>query len=493
MWRRSLTIASVLALFVVAAMPVQAGWVPDPPVFTAEDIGGPGVAGSTVGTFPGPITVTGGGGDIWGNSDQFHYYHAPWDGDFIATARLVSQQNTDGWAKGGIMLRETNAAGSIHTHVSATPGNLVGLQWRDSTAGGSGSMQFGGSPNTTTDGSAPVWMRLERAGDTLTGSWAPDASGAPGAWTTGGSHTIGAMPSTAELGLSVTSHNNGTSSAVVFDNIQVVAPSTIVAEIGIVAPDNPRVIGRAYALDPDTAEVLGPVHWKIERLVGLTQPGLMNEWYYNETFTPPTIVPPFRTDSVDRGDSVYPDELGWGAGNRDNFSVRYTARFYADHDGTYAFQEHVDDECWLVIDGNEELHDTDWGNYSDTSVALTMGWHDLEFRTREGGGGDFAHLSWDPAGGTDWQIMHTDDAMFESGVLVPQLLAEGFWNVGDPMDPDFFGLFLSQPEEYRLRLTVDFVGRTAIAEGTFMGVPEPATCLLLGGGLLALIRRRRRA
>jgi len=76
---------------------------------------------------------------------------------------------------------------------------------------------------------------------------------------------------------------------------------------------------------------------------------------------------------------------------------------------------------------------------------------------------------------------------------VGELLAEGYGNIGDDVISGFFGVILGQPEWYHLRLTVDYGGSTFIVEDSFFGVPEPATCLLLGGGLLALVRRRRRS
>jgi hypothetical protein len=279
-----------------------------------------------------------------------------------------------------------------------------------------------------------------------------------------------------------------------FDNFQVGNWETQ-AMLGVVAPLKPTVIGKAYAQDRDTGDPLGPAHWKIERMVTheYDGPGVKNEWFPNESHTPPLLVSPFATDSIDRGNYSYPPETGW-SGNKDHFSVRYTAEFYADHDGDYAFEEHVDDEAWLVIDGTEELHNTQWNVDTSVVVPLTTGWHTLEFRTREGGGGDYARLRWDPAGGTDWEVMDILNAQFRTSFdyTVAELLAEGVYNVGDPFTMGDFGFFLDQPEEYVLRLTVDYQGETTVVEDTFMGLPEPATCLVLGAGALTLAVRRRR-
>jgi hypothetical protein len=79
-----------------------------------------------------------------------------------------------------------------------------------------------------------------------------------------------------------------------------------------------------------------------------------------------------------------------------------------------------------------------------------------------------------------------------TGWAVGELLGSGTVNVGGPLlDGAFPGIWLSQPEAYFVRMTVDYGGSQAVATATFLGVPEPATCLLLAGGLLALARRRR--
>jgi hypothetical protein len=48
-------------------------------------------------------TVSGGGSDIWNAADQFNLASTTFDGDGTITTNLASLQNTDPWAKAGVM------------------------------------------------------------------------------------------------------------------------------------------------------------------------------------------------------------------------------------------------------------------------------------------------------------------------------------------------------------------------------------------------------
>jgi len=108
-----------------------------PTSMTCQDIGAPALAGDQtirdaqylegLVNFP----VRGGGADIGGTSDQFHYVHAPFMGDGSVSARISSQQNSDPWAKAGVMLRASTDPASPYYFVMITPGNGVNVQYRD--------------------------------------------------------------------------------------------------------------------------------------------------------------------------------------------------------------------------------------------------------------------------------------------------------------------------------------------------------------------------
>ena len=124
----------LLSLFLPLAEPAWAGL---PSGWTDADIGSPGLAGSATYTN-GNWTVTGGGGDIWGTSDQFNYASTSMVGDGTMIARVTSLQNSEpgsGWSKAGLMFRNDSTAGSVNVSIVATFGEGVSFQWRP-TAGG---------------------------------------------------------------------------------------------------------------------------------------------------------------------------------------------------------------------------------------------------------------------------------------------------------------------------------------------------------------------
>lgn len=81
--------------------------------WTSEDIGAPSSSGSSsYNAATDTFAVTGSGTDIWGTSDQFQFVHRTLSGSGVIVACVASVQNTNGWAKAGVMLRESTAAGS---------------------------------------------------------------------------------------------------------------------------------------------------------------------------------------------------------------------------------------------------------------------------------------------------------------------------------------------------------------------------------------------
>lgn len=188
------------------------GSVEEPPPDTggnegwnSQDIGAVAAAGSTSGGTDAVLTLTGSGADIWGSADEFRFHSRSWTGDGEFIARVGSLTQTNGWAKAGIMLRESAQAGARHVFIAITPGNGVQFQRRAATSSESTS----GSWST-----APRWLRLVRSGNVFTGYESADGVN----WTHVGAATI-ALPAAIHAGFAITSHQDGVLGTATFDQI----------------------------------------------------------------------------------------------------------------------------------------------------------------------------------------------------------------------------------------------------------------------------------
>ena len=212
--------------------PARSSW-------TSRDIGSVDFEGGAVNSN-GLYLVRGGGTDISGTNDSFHFMYVPLSGDAQLTARALSQAPTDPWAKAGIMLRETLDPASRHASIFVTPSSGLSFQWRPNAGGAT-------SSNGTLPGAAPFWARLVRSGPDLAGY----ISGNGTNWTPAGSIGLNGLGPLAYWGLAVTAHNNSTSSVAVFDTVAVhslVSISTVPdqsAFLGAAVPAIPFTVGSA--------------------------------------------------------------------------------------------------------------------------------------------------------------------------------------------------------------------------------------------------------
>lgn len=179
-----------------------------PTPWADQDIGAVGVTGSSA-SSSGTFTVNASGTDIWDLSDQFHYVYQPLTGDGTIIARVTAVQNTNPWAKAGVMIRETLANNSTHAMMILTPANVLSFQNRLTTGAGSGSTSGGNA-------SAPYWVKIVRSGSTFSGYKSANGT----TWTLVGSVTI-SMGTNAYFGLALTSHNNTVVCQSTMDNVTV--------------------------------------------------------------------------------------------------------------------------------------------------------------------------------------------------------------------------------------------------------------------------------
>jgi hypothetical protein len=183
-----------------------AGNLPAP--WQSADIGAVGLAGGA--TFSdGTFTLQGAGSNVAGSADAFHYAWRPLDGNGVFIARL-NLRVIGGVAddKVGIMLRESTAPNSRNLAVFLDDLYDLGrASWR-ATNGGST------TPADGVAGHVPVWFKIDRSGDTVSGYQSNDGV----TWNLITTQTI-AFPSGILAGLFVCSRNTDALDFSGFDNV----------------------------------------------------------------------------------------------------------------------------------------------------------------------------------------------------------------------------------------------------------------------------------
>jgi hypothetical protein len=180
-----------------------------PSPWLSADIGAVGLSGAgsyNYGTAT--FTLKGSGSDIWGTADTLEYVYRSMTGDGTIVARLATFHGGGGWAKSGVMMRETLGADSANALMSITKANGANFQYRISTGGTSAN-----APRIAGVG-VPQWVKLVRAGDTFTGFYSADGA----TWTEVGSVII-PTASTLYVGLTVCNNNNTWLGTYRFDSV----------------------------------------------------------------------------------------------------------------------------------------------------------------------------------------------------------------------------------------------------------------------------------
>jgi regulation of enolase protein 1 (concanavalin A-like superfamily) len=189
----------------VGAPALPGGW-------TSQDIGAVGVPGSATHSA-GAFTVKGAGADVWGTSDAFHFAFRTLNGDGTIVARIASIQGTQAWTKMGVMIRASTDPSAAYAFMLVSTAKGLAFQRRTSH-GALATHTSGGA------GTAPRWVRLDRAGNTITAAVSADGA----AWTTVGSDTF-TMPATVLVGLAANGNTTTALATGTFDNVTVAAPA----------------------------------------------------------------------------------------------------------------------------------------------------------------------------------------------------------------------------------------------------------------------------
>ncbi|WP_051450568.1 ABC transporter permease subunit [Actinospica robiniae] len=142
-------------------------------------------------------------------SDSFYFVHQNLDGDGSITVRVESLTDTleaegphesapdagshETWGKAGILIKAGSTPGSSYAAVMATSGHGIRMQW-DYTH------DVAGRPAAANE-SDPGWLRLTRAGDTITGYESADAK----SWTKLSTVTLPGLSPGIQAGMFATS------------------------------------------------------------------------------------------------------------------------------------------------------------------------------------------------------------------------------------------------------------------------------------------------
>jgi hypothetical protein len=282
-WKKFLLTATLAAFAVQSATAAV-------PNLTNTDVGFPSLPGSMqVTTENGDkvYTIVGGGDDIWGSSDNFHFAYFPVTGNFDYVVRVRSLEGPDAWTKAELMAREDNGSGfpdggdrHISQMTTRTGGqNQIAIQWRHTANGGSAWPPDVGMSQPTIRPTYPnTWLRLRRDGDVFINYASTDGV----TWTEMtrlDSSTLagGAFANRLLLGLAVTAHNDSdpNGATAVFSNF---APHVAVPIAITTQPSATVAISANSPLELTVAATGDPISYQW-RKDGVAIPGATSATY----------------------------------------------------------------------------------------------------------------------------------------------------------------------------------------------------------------------
>ena len=213
------------------------------------------VAGQTpafVETDDGAILMSAIGADIWNTADEFRYAYMNLSGDGSIVAQVDGLYRSNEWVKGGVMIRESVAAGSTFAAVYLTADYGVRYQARlgvDIAAVSDSSV----ATNEQIALQGPVWVKIERVGNAFNGYYSTDGEN----WTlTVWSPQTITMAADVTIGLALTSHDSSINTGAAFSGVATtgnVSGGWQTAEIGVPQPTGGNSIEPLYVALEDSA------------------------------------------------------------------------------------------------------------------------------------------------------------------------------------------------------------------------------------------------
>jgi hypothetical protein len=160
--------------------------------------------GGCHGTLDGIHVIESAGDDVWGTSDKLWFSHKGYTGNKNFICRVDQQENTNAWARSGIMIRTGTGAGDENVALFVTPGNGINFQYRGSPNGSTATLA------SVAGVAAPIWLRLEY----LNGVTRAYRSTNGTTWTQIGNGYTKTLSSAYRAGLAATSRSNAPNTSV---------------------------------------------------------------------------------------------------------------------------------------------------------------------------------------------------------------------------------------------------------------------------------------
>ncbi|HTU11930.1 MAG TPA: hypothetical protein VMG08_13650 [Allosphingosinicella sp.] len=180
-----------------------------------RDIGAPSRPGAVVREAPGRFRVTGGGANLWGARDSFHFVWTRHSGDLHLAAEVAFDPAAPGshpHRKAGLMLRANLTPGSPYADVMLHGDGMIALQWREA--------QDGPTRQLVANVTGPRRLRLEREGDYVYFS----VAGPDGTLRHAGGNTRILLPGTYYAGLAVSAHDDARAETATFADVRLTVP-----------------------------------------------------------------------------------------------------------------------------------------------------------------------------------------------------------------------------------------------------------------------------
>lgn len=398
---------------------------------SADSTSGAGTARGFTNPAAGEYTITAGGTDFWGNSDNGSFIYdadqSRADGEnFSVIVRSVSVAGDPAetlageWGRTGPMARKIpDDAGSANVaHIRKSGGDPLGTNPADTLiqgrqADGAGTDRGPGEDGehrnfaeNTLNGSVrntPIWMGLHRYEGEWYSTWAPDNGGSPGTWSPA-IRRLGTPDMSGEVwvGLAHQSHNiHPIVNTAVFDNFEVGAFDPELGDFPVV-PNcelelNPgEILLTASGTEIGTTEPVD-VAWEA-RYIGaeVTTQGLLNADIYLGGNPGSLAAIESLIAVTDPSGSTQIEQIHWSGnaytttnsagvnlfaeavpgsfgGDQNDYGVVMTGEIFIPSDTSRGgeesvkFRDGVDDFCLLEIDGVQLINDNTWSDVGGTA------------------------------------------------------------------------------------------------------------------------------